>query len=326
IGELSIGVRPRVRARLGAPAREIVRPGMVEAIVPQELFDAAQQRLAGNREAAKGRPRTGNQSIFSGITFCARCGHPMHRKTRPADPRAATSKPEQYFVCSSPAHRPGNGCKQFKCREGMLFRILDQLAPLISEQILRVEKPDHAVAKEAERLRAHADDLARRIAKGEERLLELDAAHLAGAQRALSGLKDEADRTAKAIADAEGNAAAGNAREQAAAWWRKECKHLVRLRSLESEDGPPVHVAPDVAREMLKRLGVRIEIAFDYQDARKRRHRRLGKAKLAASFTIPSGNPRPFKAYLKTPTEYAKDNRIASPTNASRVLSASART
>jgi hypothetical protein len=92
-------------------ANDNIRERPSPAIVSQEIWDAVQAKLEGNRaRKAKHAPKTGvaskNFNLLSGLTVCARCGGPMTILNFKA---SAKAEPVKQLVCSNNHRRGAQG-------------------------------------------------------------------------------------------------------------------------------------------------------------------------------------------------------------------------
>ena len=99
-------------------------PMQCPAIIPQELFDAVQQKLYNNRNK---RIRQGNyQSLLQGILYCGICGRKMQH---------ARFKGETYYMCGANKEHAGT-CKNRICKAD----ITDKSVWAVISKICKSEK------------------------------------------------------------------------------------------------------------------------------------------------------------------------------------------
>lgn len=80
-----------------------VHEGEHEAIVPRDLWDSVQAKLAASRNGAITKPRS--PALLAGLIRCGRCGHAMSRSSASKDGKTYT-----YYVCVSVAKRGAKAC------------------------------------------------------------------------------------------------------------------------------------------------------------------------------------------------------------------------
>lgn len=103
----AIGVRDLLRNRvyLGTYYRFGVRiPGSLPRLVEQELFQAAQQRLAS--QSGRGQHGPATQYLLSGLLYCGHCQGPLSASRRRHSTDTSSGAALQYYRCP----QPGDSC------------------------------------------------------------------------------------------------------------------------------------------------------------------------------------------------------------------------
>jgi len=137
---------PVYLGRFAAPNGD--RAGSHDAIVPQELFDAAQAQLAGRRTSSS-TSRAAVRFPLRGKILCPRCGRPLSTYTLTKPVGARAKKTLRYYRCRSTAggRRPCRGVS-YPAWELEQF-VREQLASEAAwQEILRQAKASPRMASE----------------------------------------------------------------------------------------------------------------------------------------------------------------------------------
>ena len=129
-----------VRHHMHDRAREYSVEGRHEAIISQELFDAAQRLLSGNKRAAPRKPPR-EDNYFSGFLECGLCGHRMvtHNvyKTLKNGSKAATGG----YICKSKMFRVCTACNvSHRKAERAFEEYIEQIANFDATDEIRLEE------------------------------------------------------------------------------------------------------------------------------------------------------------------------------------------
>lgn len=118
--------------------QDVVIPGGVPAIVPQDLFDRVQEKMEKNRHAPAAS-KAEEPYLLSTKLFCGKCGHLMVGESGTSH----TGKKHHYYKCS--------GAKRKKtCNKKTVKR--DWIEDLVVEQTMRVVFSDKAMEDLADTL------------------------------------------------------------------------------------------------------------------------------------------------------------------------------
>lgn len=123
--------------------RDVVIPGGVPAIISEELFNMAQDRLERNRRAPSSY-KSNDRYILTTKLFCAECGSPMVGESA----RGRHEKQYFYYKCSNA--KKHNGCKRKALRkqdieDKVINRIVDVMfdadtIDMIADRVLAWQK------------------------------------------------------------------------------------------------------------------------------------------------------------------------------------------
>lgn len=302
VGDLAIGHARRGPEEPFTKAPATVKAGALPALVDRRTFDMAQAKLGRNR-AGRRKTRGNAKSVFCGLVFCKRCGFRMVRKHKLGE--------QAYFVCSQAVHAVKAGrCRQWAVQERTLYRTLDILGAMIDKELLDSAKPkgkqvtpEQARQQEVDRLTAERDALRKKIDQAEERVLAAPAALVSGLTGKLLKWKDELDEADRRVKAAESVVVEDQERGQMARWWRDNREGLVRLKGFEQDEHDVAVMAVDQARELLHRLGVKIEIEWKDFNEKGRNRLRPGRARVAARLGWPDNR---MKVSVRTGVQSAE--------------------
>jgi site-specific DNA recombinase len=181
--------RKRKRIEKNKPAHWIVRHGTHEPLIDRETWDAVQRRLSAAGAACKPKWKKFHY-VLTGLAFCGQCG-----KLMVGNSKQRWGKVYRKLLCST-YHAAGpsacrGGCMHERPLVTAVVRRLqaDFLNPANIEALRKelrrqVESVALGDPAEARRLRAHIDELDRKINQGSERLLEEEDAALVPVLRA----------------------------------------------------------------------------------------------------------------------------------------------
>lgn len=136
---------------------------IVPAIVPEELWDRANEVLKKRSEDVKGRQGICNHAnLLTGKLFCTHCGAPYYRRESQARDGTKNSK----WVCSGKIKNGSDSCPSFAIYE-------DEIKPLLFELFQDTEADAQAMLEEYTRLYKELidqTDLTSQIAEHQKRI------------------------------------------------------------------------------------------------------------------------------------------------------------
>jgi DNA invertase Pin-like site-specific DNA recombinase len=159
-------------------------PGILPQIVDETTFLRAGEALKGRKNAHLSlSARAANSSLFTGLAYCIRCGHPLVRQQS-----ISNGRKYHYMLCSGHTRKRANcpcGCAglRYDCLEDSFLDVLKNsglVRKLLSSE--RAESPLDSLKLKRADLQQRADNIQRAIEEGGEakrlasRLLELEAA------------------------------------------------------------------------------------------------------------------------------------------------------
>lgn len=106
-------------ARVDVPDEALARP-LPEGLVPVELFDRVQRKLAGR--SGKAAPRRGGYALPPGLLMCGHCGGRMHGSTT-RHVRNGRKFEYRRYSCSAVNVKPG-ACLRYSVSEDQVMRLL----------------------------------------------------------------------------------------------------------------------------------------------------------------------------------------------------------
>lgn len=112
--------------------RDIVEPDAIPAIVPKDLFDRVQERLAKNKKAPARFKATEEQYLLTTKLFCGKCGAYMVGESGTSH----TGKFHQYYKCVTAKKK--QGCKKKTVKKDWIENIVvaETLAMLQDDNVL----------------------------------------------------------------------------------------------------------------------------------------------------------------------------------------------
>ena len=112
--------------------RDIVEPDAIPAIVPKDLFDRVQERLAKNKKAPARFKATEEQYLLTTKLFCGKCGAYMVGESGTSH----TGKFHQYYKCVTAKKK--QGCKKKTVKKDWIENIVvaETLAILQDDNVL----------------------------------------------------------------------------------------------------------------------------------------------------------------------------------------------
>ena len=251
---------------------EIVDPLVVEdhheAIVPRDIFDAAQKKLGLN--LTNKAHRTARQYAFSGLLKCGDCGGPMHGV--PGNTETQGSR----YRCGTAQKYGRSACQPSSIAED---KLVNAVARLLDEYYLGDEALDRMEGKirkrlaenhrrktavvDTDRLRKRISDLDRRIDQGAERIFSAPEDLVQTLYGKLNELRSERDRLRQDL-DAAGRQDGGPDDEAVVAEALGYLRDLGRqIREAEAEE----------RRDLFRQVISRIELHFTHrQKAGKGKH------------------------------------------------------
>jgi len=194
-GEIAKG---KARQKNGSP---IVVEGVHEQLIPIELFDRVQRKIAG-RAHSTNRPRTSDY-VLTGVLRCGHCGGTLAGKGYPKNPEIP-----KYYTCTNGQTKPGTCCRyQIPQREieRYILGVIEKriLAPRaiakVKQAVLRRARSKKVVQNETKSLRTKIEALDRKISKGSENLLLASPEHIDDLSRMLGGWKSEREQLQMAL-------------------------------------------------------------------------------------------------------------------------------
>ncbi len=184
-GEVVETDKRKVSKYRNTPNGLIVHKNVYPALIPQQLFDKAQKRLAGFTADKTHRPR-GNGYALTGILRCGKCGAKLFGcAPSDKDPKTGKQVPRGYKTYRCSANRAkGQGACPGKLEiheEVILPRVIKELREEIMEiTSAMVNPPDESTVRRAgqdedkQELQEERDALAKKISVAGERYLEIE--------------------------------------------------------------------------------------------------------------------------------------------------------
>jgi DNA invertase Pin-like site-specific DNA recombinase len=112
--------------------RDIIHPNGIPAIVPQELFDRVQERMAKNKKAPARTKAIEDNYLLTTKLFCGKCGAYMIGESGTSH----TGKFHQYYKCATAKKR--KGCDKKSIRKALIENLVvdETLAMLRDDKII----------------------------------------------------------------------------------------------------------------------------------------------------------------------------------------------
>ena len=236
-----------------------------EAIIERRLFDSVQVKVKRRWKSGK---HSGSDAGFAltGILYCANCGKPLYGND--GRKRKKSFKGVRYN-CKGEHRNPDADCRQWGIRE---CSILPFLLDTLVEQIDRLElvaaqpKFDSSPQGDASVMLNRHEKLQREYATGMKRFLAIDDDTLAtDAQKELSSMKAEIEQLANLLAEKKSEKLMDRSHQQK--WWREKRDELVFVRTGYFKGGQSgnsyssgVNLTPPTLRELLEKIGVRVDL------------------------------------------------------------------
>jgi hypothetical protein len=175
----------------------IIHPDTHTAVISKELFDTAQTILSANREKFKRTGERHDENIFTGKTFCSRCGRAVTRESHVNNRNKKKIYPTYYCRYCLPELKRANNIsgKSMELRFADLETVVLRELSARMETCLEIDDLLNQITNSApitdkrRTLTAEREKLAKDSAKADE-LLTSAYKHL------LSGLLDEAEYSA----------------------------------------------------------------------------------------------------------------------------------
>jgi site-specific DNA recombinase len=234
-----------------------------DALIDQEMFDRAQQKLASRRQ--KHHRTTDSPYLLSELIRCGHCGGTMAGRGY----NAKGSYPKRYYTCATAGSRPGE-CKYYQIpKEAIETYILAKVEERFFEPIMlkQIEAAIHKHAKSeatfqdaAKALQQQIATLDRKIAKGSENLLLANVDDMDDLSRLLGEWRKERARLQTELQHMAAEAGGKSPEERA----EKALAELMDLqRNFRSDD-------PGCVRVVLQSIIENIELWFEPYGKQKR--------------------------------------------------------
>jgi DNA invertase Pin-like site-specific DNA recombinase len=209
-GELRTSDRRIALRTTNDPGDWIVKPDNHEPLVSRELFELVQGRLAENQRRTTPGVAHSDPFLLSGLLVCGDC-HWRLIGSRWGGLR--------YYKCGRYHQEGKRGCYSNIIREAPFFAALvrklqDDLADPARKALLRARarqrarQQAQAESGQVQRLRKRADDLARQIDQGLERMALIDPDLLPDYTKKVRGWKEERERVLRQLTAASRSAGA----------------------------------------------------------------------------------------------------------------------
>lgn len=122
--------------------RDIVIPGGIPAIVPEELFNRAQERMAANKKAPA-KHKAEDEYLLTTKLYCGKCKCYMVGESG----TGRSGQAHRYYKCVSAKHKKGCDKKSVK-KEWIENIIIDQIQSIILDDELIERLADMALERQ----------------------------------------------------------------------------------------------------------------------------------------------------------------------------------
>lgn len=147
----------------------------IQGMCPQYITEAQYARIQQMRKSNPKAAPTGRTYLFSGLVFCAECGHRLSGACRDVVRKDGTVYSSKYYLCQH--HYVRSGCKNGACTRERYIE--DELIKLIPDEINRTIIGAKNASSTARQNRVDVGKLKRRLARLQElylgELIDLDA-------------------------------------------------------------------------------------------------------------------------------------------------------
>ena len=280
IGKGHIGHSRRRAKSAFNRASPLIVDGVCERLIEDAQFEEAQAILS-RRKASKcepiSKPRSVRSSFLSGILYCGHCGYRLEKKARNG---------KTYFTCPSAVRRPTLGCHQWRVHESELKPLVtDILVKQVDNALMQAAraKPPEQADDNTSKLRENQKKLELKIQRGQERYLTAPVQEMQGLLKILNTWRSELDSIKIELSALASRSNLFKVVLEIAAqaqWWHTARKKLVVLTSSHAGGGEQLFLEHDVARKLLRDLGVKVSL---FWKKRGERYFELDKGRLQAT-------------------------------------------
>ena len=265
VGDTAVGYNGR-SSRRGAKVsfnrcEQTIIPHTHPPIVDRDTFVQVQEKLDRIKQTGR-RVRGAKGSPLCGVIVCGHCGYRMVR---------VRSGNAARFKCNSACTRPHLGCRQWTVRESdMLTQVCAELVDAVDYEILqrmqaKPEQRKRVAASEIASLTKKAAELEKKTRRADENLLLADPADYQRLKTIRDGWLDDLNKVKNTLKLAEAEAAGEGPLDPPKSWEQIKATLVTVAGGMYACDGrntrevrPPLKATPDVLREMLHRLNVKV--------------------------------------------------------------------